>query len=145
MEAQKKYRRTQYFLKGPLQKRYLIHSVLMMTIQTTIVALCLYILIFYFVSEQLAVPQTIIDTLQPVLIRVNNIVGIGLPIIFALLFAWAVVISHRFAGPMYRLEKDLEKIAQGDHTLRIRFRKKDQLDSIAEKLNKVLDKLPKNT
>ncbi len=131
-------------MKGPLQRRYLIHSVLMMTIPTALVALCLYVLIFYLVSEQLAVPQTIINTLQPVLIKVNNIVGIGLPIIFGVLFMWAVVISQRFAGPMYRLEKDLEKIAQGDHTLRIRFRKKDQLDSIAEKLNKVLDKLPKN-
>ena len=142
MEAQKKYRRTQYFMKGPLQKRYLIHSVLMMTIPTALVALCLYILIFYLVSEQLAVPQTIINTLQPVLIKVNNIVGIGLPIIFAILFGWAVMISHRFAGPMYRLERDLEKIAQGDHSLRIRFRKKDQLDDLAAKLNEVLDKLP---
>lgn len=145
MESQKKYKRRQYFITGPLQKRYLVHSVLMMTVPTALVTLCLYILIFYLVSEQLAVPQTIINTLQPVLIKVNNIVGIGLPLIFAALFVWAVVISHRFAGPMYRLERDLEKIAQGDHTLRVRFRKKDQLDGLAEKLNKVLDKLPKNS
>ena len=65
------------------------------------------------------------------------------PHIFPLIFFYAVIISHRLAGPIFRLEKDLDKIIEGDHSIRIRFRSKDCLDSLANKLNQVLNRLPK--
>jgi signal transduction histidine kinase len=56
---------------------------------------------------------------------------------------WIMVLSHRFAGPIYRLEKDLEDIAKGNFSMRIKFRKKDELKSIAEGINKMLDEIEK--
>lgn len=64
--------------------------------------------------------------------------------VFILLLSWRILImSHRFAGPIYRLEKDLEDIAKGNFSLRIKFRKKDELKSIAEGINKILDEIEK--
>jgi len=54
-----------------------------------------------------------------------------------------LILSHRFAGPIYRLEKDLADIAKGDFSIRIKFRKKDELKSIAEGINKILDEMEK--
>ncbi|MFC1667150.1 HAMP domain-containing protein [Candidatus Omnitrophota bacterium] len=71
----------------------------------------------------------------------------GLPVlifsIFAvILFCWhMLVLSHRVAGPIYRLEKDLADIAKGNFSIRIKFRKKDELKSIAEAINKILDEM----
>ncbi|MCM8781378.1 MAG: hypothetical protein NC908_05595 [Candidatus Omnitrophica bacterium] len=48
---------------------------------------------------------------------------------------------HRSLGPIPRMESILEKILQGDYSLRITIRKKDFLQSFVEKLNKVLDLL----
>lgn len=64
--------------------------------------------------------------------------------VFILLLSWRILImSHRFAGPIYRLEKDLEDIAKGNFSLRIKFRKKDELKSIAEGINKILGEIEK--
>ncbi len=61
-----------------------------------------------------------------------------------ILLSWRVLIlSHRLAGPVYRLEKDLQDIAKGNFSIRIRFRKKDELKSIAEGINRILDEMEK--
>ncbi len=65
-------------------------------------------------------------------------------LIVLILFSWRMLIlSHRLAGPIYRLEKDLADIAKGNFSIRIKFRKKDELRSIADGINKILDEMEK--
>jgi methyl-accepting chemotaxis protein len=45
--------------------------------------------------------------------------------------------SHRIAGPAYHLSREAAKIAQGELTGNIRFRRKDNLTDMAVYLNKV--------
>lgn len=52
----------------------------------------------------------------------------------------AYILKHGF-GALFRIENILEKIADGDYSLRVHLRKKDFLLPMAEKLNKVLDRL----
>ena len=92
-------------------------------------------------AEQLGIPESIAYNITPVLNKINVILLIGLPVISILLLFWGLVISHRIAGPVYRLEQDLKKIAEGDFSLRIKLRKKDEFASIAKAINKVLDKV----
>ena len=46
-----------------------------------------------------------------------------------------LIVSNRLAGPIYRLEKDIAKVAQGDLSVRFRLRQKDELQSLAKILN----------
>ena len=46
------------------------------------------------------------------------------------------IFSHRIAGPIYRLQKSLQEILQGNLTYRIRLRKTDELGDLAEEVNK---------
>ncbi|HBQ21787.1 MAG: hypothetical protein A2Z91_04735 [Deltaproteobacteria bacterium GWA2_38_16] len=135
--------RKQYFIKGPIQSRYLILTVFSMIVPTLLVSGCLYYLIATLMAHELALPESIYGHLIPVLKKINVYLAIGLPIIFAIIFFYAVIISHRLAGPIFRLEKDLDRIIAGDHSVRIKFRTKDRLDNIADKLNQVLNRLPK--
>lgn len=74
----------------------------------------------------------------------DNVYVFILAIVSALLISWRILIlSHRLAGPIYRLERDLEDIAKGNFSIRIKFRKKDELKSIAEGINKILDEMEK--
>jgi HAMP domain-containing protein len=52
-----------------------------------------------------------------------------------LAFFFGVIISHRMAGPIYRMRRTLEKIYQGDLRGEIRLRKKDDFKSLAENIN----------
>jgi len=134
-------RRRRYFIKSGLQTRYLKLIILAIALPTFLFAVCLYYLIFYLMAEQLGIPESIAYNITPVLTKINFILLLGLPIIVIVLLWWGIFISHRIAGPVYRLEKELDKISKGNFSLRIKFRKKDELSSVAEGINKVLDKV----
>lgn len=53
----------------------------------------------------------------------------------------SVLFSHRIAGPLYRIERNLESIAAGDLTVNTRFRGLDQLTVLADDLNEMVRSL----
>ncbi len=60
---------------------------------------------------------------------------IGL-IVMAALFS--IFLTHRLAGPLYRLEKSAKDLAQGNLALRIRLRRRDELQELAGLLNEAV-------
>ncbi len=54
---------------------------------------------------------------------------------------FSVYVTHRIAGPLYRLRESLKEVAQGNLGLRIRFRKTDELHDIADSMNEAVDKV----
>lgn len=134
-------RRKRHFIKPGLQLRYLGLILVAIIFPVLLFSACLYYLVFYLMAEQLGIPESIAYNITPVLNKINLILLLGFPAVSALILFWGVLISHRIAGPVYRLEKDLERIANGDLSLRIKLRKKDELGSIAAGINRVLDRI----
>lgn len=64
------------------------------------------------------------------------IVCVGIGIAAMIVF---ILVSHRIAGPLYRLEKTLDEIGKGDLTKRISLRKTDQLMELKEALNVLME------
>src|SRR5206468_4748451 len=60
---------------------------------------------------------------------------------FALFNAAAIFLSHRIAGPLYRLERHLEGVAEGKEPTDVKFRKGDFYQHLAEACNKVMARL----
>ena len=50
-------------------------------------------------------------------------------------------VSHRIAGPVYRLEQELIQIGEGDLSRRLVLRKNDDLKKMANEMNNVMDRL----
>lgn len=67
----------------------------------------------------------------------------GLVILALLLIVYwvALMISHRVGGPLLRLEQALTRVGQGDLTVRVALREKDQLGGLAARLNAMADEL----
>ncbi len=61
---------------------------------------------------------------------------IGLVVIMVTL-----LVSHKIAGPMYRFDSDIKRIADGDLKFRIRIRKGDQFQEVALSLNTMIESL----
>src|SRR3990167_7241666 len=119
-------RRRTPFVRHSVQRNYLKLVALAMFGPTLLVTACLYYLIWQTVAHELALPELIAEALFPAFHRVNQIILIGIPIIFGLILFFAVRLSHQFAGPLYRIESDLEKMIQTrDFTKSIRIRPKD--------------------
>lgn len=64
----------------------------------------------------------------------------GLSLIAVLAF-----ILYYSLGALSRIEKALERVIKGEHLLRISLRKKDFMFPLAEKINKIIELLEKNT
>ena len=59
--------------------------------------------------------------------------------VFLVIAAFSVVFSHRIAGPVYRLERTLDELIQGEDVEHIHVRKHDELQGLIEKTNKLID------
>jgi hypothetical protein len=58
------------------------------------------------------------------------------------IFIWDTVkLSHRFAGPMYRLQKAIQDIAAGERPQSVGLRKGDFWINVAEDFNAMLERL----
>ncbi|MBI1977634.1 MAG: hypothetical protein HYS55_02665 [Candidatus Omnitrophica bacterium] len=134
-----KDRRKTLFVNHTIQWHYLKIVALAMFLPTFLATACLYYLIWQTVAHELALPELIAHALFPAFHRVNQIIGFGLPIVCGLILFFALHLSHQLAGPLYRIEKELETMVEThDFTKPIRIRPRDQLHSLVEKINRTL-------
>ena len=114
-----------------------------MIIPTVFVGGCLYYLILAVMAEQIALPDVIARDLLPVIQQINLILAVGLPVVFVVLLSWAVILSFRFVGPLERLEEDLQRIDEGDYSVRLQISHDHDLAPVAGIINDLVDQLDK--
>ena len=137
-----KFLRTKYLTGTRIQLHYLMLLMISIIVPLVFSAACMYYLIFKIMAEQLGIPEYIALNLFPVIHKINMILLIGVPPLFLVLVLWGIVLSHRFAGPIERLQKELKKIAHSrDYRARIRVRKGDDIKPVADAVNELLDSI----
>jgi methyl-accepting chemotaxis protein len=72
----------------------------------------------------------------------SNLIVVGITAIIGVIVF--LIASHKLAGPLYRFEKTLENMGSGDLTHRFSLRQKDQMKSLADKINELNIKLEQN-
>ena len=137
-----KFLRTKYLTGSKIQLRYLGFLMISMVVPLVFVGGCLYYLIFSVMAEQLGIPEYIAYNLAPVIKKINMIMLAGIPPLLFLLILWGIILSHRFAGPMERLQKELRRIIEhADYKRRLRVRRHDDLAPIVDEINRLLEKV----
>jgi hypothetical protein len=66
--------------------------------------------------------------------------SVCIPIVLNMAIGLSIVlyVSNRFAGPLFRLEKEIDLFLNGEKKeLKVKFRNNDYLHSLAEKINKL--------
>ena len=133
--------RMKWFMRHPIQAKYLLLVLVAMLAPILLIGFCFYTLVFDLLARQLVFPEAIFGNLVPVIARINGLLAFTLPLL-ALVILWcALVISHRFAGPIERLESDLDQILAGDKNHRVRLRKNDDLKGVADRVNALARRL----
>ncbi|MDD4203108.1 MAG: hypothetical protein PHQ52_06545 [Candidatus Omnitrophica bacterium] len=131
--------RIKLFSKGSLQFRYMMLVVVAMVVPTILVGSFLYYYIFTSTANQIGIPEVIAINLIPVLKRVNLMLVVGLFPMFILIYTWGLILSNRFCGPLRRIEEDVDKILEGNYSIRFRVRERDDIKTVVDKLNALLD------
>jgi len=132
--------RRKYFIKRAFQLKYASVILFFIFITMVISSSAIYLAIFPFLSEKLAnvYPQgRLVGILRNANMKAILSTAVILPIA-----AWiGIILSHRIAGPWYRMEVILREIAEGSLISDVQLRKGDELQSLAEAVNKVTSNL----
>jgi methyl-accepting chemotaxis protein len=68
-------------------------------------------------------------------------VGLTVAVLVPLMFAIGLMITHRIAGPAYRMQTYCKSVARGEATGPCRIRKDDELWDLCDALNEAMDAL----
>ena len=81
------------------------------------------------------------DALKNALSAVNRSLIPKAGILFIIIFIAGIFISHKIAGPMYRIEKSAEAIRDGDLSVSFKIRKGDEMKETANALEDMVESL----
>ena len=138
MAEKPRFRRKQYFIKKNYQTKFILKFCLLVlagVVLSTVLLLSFSqgTLTSTFKDSRLVVTKTSWAIFPAIMY--TNLISLGL--ITLATIAVVLFISHKIAGPMFRFEKELKAIGQGDLTVRIILRKGDQFKDMAESLNQM--------
>ena len=138
-------KRRRKFMGTLFERHLLVLLFCAAVIPAVIVGICLYYLIFHYLSWQIGIPEAIAFNVIPVAQKVSMVIFISLPVLLIILWFVSLELSHRIAGPLDRLERELEARVAGHKTGPIRVRKGDELFSLVERINTLMCKPQANT
>lgn len=133
-----KNQRRKKFLATAFQKKTLILFFFASVVPAFIVGVCLYYMIFQMIADQMMFPEAIASSVIPVAKKVTVLLLTTLPLSLYIIWLFALGFSHRIAGPLYRIEKELDARISGEKTGPIQIRKNDEMQILVEKINKLL-------
>ncbi|MGM0598416.1 MAG: HAMP domain-containing protein [Candidatus Rifleibacteriota bacterium] len=133
-----KQRRRTYLIKTGLQLRYMgiIISTMLM------VAFGVGWIIYHTSWSQIAnTPDLTLDKLAMIFDSVNGLLTRWVVVFVFIIAILSIFVSHKIAGPVYRLEETTRIIASGDLTYQVNLRQGDELRDLQEAFNKMSDSL----
>ncbi len=134
-------KRNQWLTNHPIQAKYLLIVALAMLGPSLVIGACFYHLVFKLLADQIAFPEAIQANLLPVIRQINLLLLTLLPGLILIILWLAVAISHRFAGPVERLERELDAVVSGASRQPLHTRKNDDLAVLVQKINRLIEKL----
>lgn len=134
-EQKPTYKRRTYFIKKDFQTKFILQfsSILLIgaAISTLILLiLCRGTLISSFHGSRLTIENTCTAILPNIIL--SNLITLAL--ISLVTIAFTLFVSHKIAGPLFRLEQEVKEIGEGDLTRKVTLRAKDQITPLADGL-----------
>lgn len=133
-------RRKKVFVKRKFQVLYVGYIILFMVFAALISGATVFHTLFSILGEKLAgiYPE---GRLMAIFGKTMLILGRNLLILTPFIIVIGIFLSHRIAGPIFRIEKVMEEIGNGNFKMRLAIRKSDQLHEMVEAVNKMTELL----
>jgi methyl-accepting chemotaxis protein len=129
-------KRTRYFVSVKFQLKYILYILLFIYMGAAIAGYTVYYTTWETLGEKLAnvYPR---GRLIHIFNTTNMELVLRLLLITPLFILIGTILSHRIAGPIYRIGKYVDSLMSGDLTRNLSLRKKDELKPIAAKLSEL--------
>jgi len=133
-----KIKRRQYFVQKNFQFKFILKFCIVLLIGIIISIGLLYLFSMNTLTSSFEQSKLIIkNTASAILPSVFLSHLIALVLITLLAIVVTLLISHKLAGPLFRFQKELKEIGEGNLTQVIKLRKNDQITAMADSLNQM--------
>lgn len=129
-----------YYIEKKFQTKYILLTIFLLLTYTfafIFIIFSPYILTLYFdfysLSEKAEAART--------LLILHSTVWPGIAGIILLFGALSIFITHKIAGPLYRMKKSISEIIKGNLDVKVNLRKNDDLKDLAEHVNMLAEEL----
>jgi len=142
MEKDKFNRRRTYLISKKFQLKYTAIIVVFMFLISWLAGYTVYYTVFILLGEKLAnvYPQgRLIAIFKTVNFTLLTRMALLLPFVIIL----SILLSHKIAGPVFRMERYLSEVARGNLSSVLKLRKRDELQNLAGAINKMTHSLGK--
>jgi methyl-accepting chemotaxis protein len=135
-----KFKRKHYFIAPKFQLKYVGIILLLMFLTASLCSYVVYYTTLTSIGEKLAnvYPQ---GRLVALINSVNFRILISMLLISPLVAVIGIFLSHKIAGPIYRMEKYLQAVSLGDFSSKLILRQGDELITLAESINSLVGSL----
>jgi methyl-accepting chemotaxis protein len=138
------WRRRNYLINKDFQFRYIGRNLFALTVMALVISFTVYYTTWARIMDEFYNIPRIAAQFAPLFATVNQIMLVILVAFFILAAIFSVFASHAIAGPIYRFEKALQSMAQGDFTLKVGLRKTDEFKHMADSMNSMITELRSN-
>ena len=140
-----KIKRRQYFVQKNFQFKFILKFCIVVLIGIIISTGLLFLfsmntLTSSFEQSRLVIKNTAFAIIPSVFL--SNLIALALITLVTIIVT--LIISNKLAGPLFRFQKELKEIGEGNLTQEIKLRKNDQITAIADSLNQMRTGLKNN-
>jgi len=138
MQEKTRYRRRQYLVSTKFQLKYAGLILLLVFMTALLCSYVIYYTMMMTMGDKLAnvYPQ---GRLLGIVNAVNFRIMVSIILIAPLIVIIGIFASHKIAGPIFRIERYLGAMAEGEYSTPLTLRRNDELMSLASSVNKVVD------
>jgi methyl-accepting chemotaxis protein len=138
MDAPHNYKRKIFIINKKYQFRYLFIIISTMLISMASVYFTVFYVIWNKVIDEFFFVPEASKKLADIFVQTSQLLVIPV-ILLAVIFTFAgIILSHRVAGPIFRVERVANELAKGNLDIKIKFRKGDELHELADSLNDMI-------
>ena len=121
--------------KKVINPRYQLQSAFSWAISLFVYSLILGFIIFYPLSQELYFAVTAAEKarISELIMTLHKRIWPAVFMVSVLVWLQVILVSHRVAGPVYRLEKDVEELLNGNFSGRMKLRRSDQFANELER------------
>ena len=144
----KKYQRHHYYIDKNFQTEFILNFCALVAFGSVLIAVLIYWLAQHSTTVGIVHGRVAVHTTEAYLLPLLlQTVFIELVIVSLATIVLTLLISHKIAGPLYRLEVALGQLGEGDLESSMKLREGDQLQRVAvvynEAVAKINDKIKK--
>ena len=136
MNTADRKKRRQYFISKGFQTKFILKFCLVVIMSSLMIGGLIFFLsrnsTTVAIDNTKVIVKSTADFILPVIIQTLLMVTI-----FSGIAVWIITlfISHKIAGPLYRLKREIDILKEGDLTRNFKIRAKDQIQDLARSLN----------